>query len=116
MRNALLAAVLAIVCSLPVCAQNYGGTQSNASGSNGPSPFKIEQTTVTEPNKAATTPTITIDPTIARTPESSAREEGRRLGLVIGKAIVDYAIIGFGLLIGALFVHFLTRKPKKLGA
>lgn len=113
MKNALLAAGLAIMCALPVCAQNYGGTQSNASGSNGPSPFKIEQTTVTEPNQAASTPTITIDPTLARTPESSAREEGRRLGLIIGKAIVDYAIIGFGLLMGAVFFNFLTRKPKK---
>lgn len=120
MRNVLLMAVLAMVCALPVCAQNYGGSQSNA---NGPSPFKIEQPsgssfnqpTEFEPSQASSTPAITIDPVLAGPPKSKERLEGERLGLILGKAIVDYAIVGFGVLIGILVVNVLTKKPRKVG-
>lgn len=58
------------------------------------------------------TPAATTNPVHAEPSKIKVQVEGAQLDRALAKAIVDYAIIGFGILIGFLIVFVLTKTPK----
>lgn len=64
-----------------------------------------------EQNPVAT-PVTTANPVVGEPTKTKQQLEGERLGYALAKAIVDYAIIGFGAIIGLLIGCVLMKKPK----
>lgn len=100
MKFALLTVIAAITISLPVYAQAEGGD----------GPFVVQVSSSSQSAGMLQEQSTQLE---AGTSKTAKQLEGERLGYALGKAIIDYSIMGIGGLLGFLFVKLLTRKPKK---
>ncbi len=82
----------------------------------GPEPGTLIDSPIEQNQSVSTPPAITTNPVLVEPTKTKEQLEGERLGHVLGKAIVDYAIIGFGAVIGFLIVFVLMKKPKNAAA